>query len=499
MIYGVTVGPIVETLSRGKKTAEIWAASYIFSYLMKNIAKSLYEKKAKFIIPYVEGNFEEKDGGIGMYHDRLVFEWDMSIDEVEKIIEKEKENLGGLIAKAIKEDEQKVKEYIKKYIKTYIAAKEKSDSPIIEMYEILDNLEYNEEVYDYEDYIDRFLIRENIINSSLVKKTGKKGFHSIPEIASAASGKNYGYMEDDSDYYKKLNNELGEDFKQVYKYIAIVHADGDNLGKVVKNLKLDGEKKYENEVSKALFNFGEKSKEVLDKYGCDTIFIGGDDLLFFSPVIMKVNDKNKTIFDLLDGLKDIYEKEFEFYNKNVSKDNKTTLSFGISINYYKFPLNEALNLSRNALFGKAKEIKNAVNITMRKHSGQTFDLRVRFDDERYKVFKNLLKDVLFDKSDIPFSVHYKLNEIKELINLIDSYDAFFENYFNEDIHKEKFKKGLEEIKKLIELTDMKEKKRIEKLHKEKKDGKKVSEELRPDKLKFVFPAVSVIKLLKGRK
>jgi CRISPR-associated protein Cmr2 len=495
MIYGITIGPIVPTIQKAKKTAEIWAASYIFSYLMKNIAKGLYNNKVKFIVPYIDGTFEEKDGGIGMYHDRLIFESNLNFEKIEEIINEEKDNLAKYIAKAIKYDENEVKKFIRKYIKTYIAAKENSENPILEMYSILDNLEYNEEIYEYKDYIDKFLIRENIVNSSFVKSINKKGFRSIPQIASSASGKDYGYFDEknnkyneDEDYYTKLQNELEDDFKQVYKYIAVIHADGDNLGNVVKSLKLD-EKKYDNKVSKALFNFGKNAKKILDKYSCDTIFIGGDDLLFFAPVIMKVNDNGKktekTILDLLDELKKIYEKEFEFYNKN--NQNKTTLSFGVSISYYKYPLTEALNLSRTALFDKAKKLRNAVNISIRKHSGQSFDLRVKFDDKRYEIFKELLRGVLYNKIDIPFSLHYKLNELKDLINLIDNYDSFFENYFNEDIHKNKFKEGLEKIKELIELTPNQN-------NKQDKDDKNEF-----GKLEFVYPAVSMIKLLKGRK
>ena len=466
MYYGITIGPIIKTLNKAQKTVEIWAASYMFSKIMKDIAYKLKEKNVKFIVPLVEGEYKEKDGGIGMYHDRLIFESDLSFEEVDKIVVEVKSEIAKGIAKAINKDFKKVNNYIQKYIKTYIASLEKCENPILEMYEILDNLEYNEEIYEYKDYLDRFLIRENILKSDLRKKSGRSSFDSIPEIASGISLKN---IEDDSDYYAKLQKELGNNFKQVYKYIAIVHADGDKLGEVVKSVKTT----ENNPVSKALFEFGKKSKKALDDYSCNTIFIGGDDLLFFAPITMKVDNENKNVFDLLEKLKGIYETAFEFYNKTAEE--KTTLSFGVSITYYKFPLSEALNLSRDALFAKAKTKRNAVAVSVRKHSGQMNELLLSFDDGRYDLFKNLLNQILNDEIDLPFSIHYKLKTMEDVLNLLDNFDAFFDNYFNEDIHKEKFAKGLEIIKKIIE---------------------KSPKEKRMD---VAFASVNIVKLLKGRK
>jgi len=471
MYYGITIGPIVETISKAQKTIEIWAASYIFSKMMKKIAYELKKQNVKFIIPFVNGEYQENDSGIGMYHDRIIFESDnLSIDKVNEIITNIKSEFAKDIASTLKEDEKKVNNYFQKYIKTYVVEVENCQNPILDIYQILDNIEYNNEIYEYEDFIDRFFIRDNILKSNLKKKSGVKGFDSIPQIASKETNIDLGYMDDDSDYYKELQNRLKDNFKQVYKYIAIVHADGDRLGNVVKKSIKDFS--GDNPVSKALFEFGEKSKKLLKKYSCNTIFIGGDDLLFFAPVVMKVDEEDRTIFDLLDELRDVYNDAFEFYNKNAKE--KTTLSFGVSITYYKFPLSEALNLSRNALFGKAKNKRNAVAISVRKHSGQMNELVLSFDDKRYDLFKNMLKDILNDNADLPFSIHYKLKDLEELLELIDNFDSFFDNYFNEDIHKNKFKKGLNYIKSIIENSPN-------------------------NRLEVAFPATNIIKLLKGKK
>lgn len=41
---GLTIGPIVETIGNAKQTGELWASSYLFSYIMKNIIKTLIVK-----------------------------------------------------------------------------------------------------------------------------------------------------------------------------------------------------------------------------------------------------------------------------------------------------------------------------------------------------------------------------------------------------------------------------------------------------------------------
>ncbi|CAA6823139.1 MAG: Unknown protein, partial [uncultured Sulfurovum sp.] len=37
----LTIGPIVDTLSLGRKTSEVWMASYLFSSFMKNSIRKI--------------------------------------------------------------------------------------------------------------------------------------------------------------------------------------------------------------------------------------------------------------------------------------------------------------------------------------------------------------------------------------------------------------------------------------------------------------------------
>jgi len=427
--YGLTIGPIVNTLSLARKTAEIWMASYMFSYMMKNIAKKLYEEKVEFIIPYIDStSFEINDEGIGMYHDRIIFRSDdFSLEKLDEIIKGVKKEFATIISEVIKKDKEDIYEFFKDYVYVYTFKSEKEyQNPILETYPILDNLEHHHNIYRYKTYIQEFLFRDKILQTSLAKSTKKTSFPSIMQIAA----KDFALSNKEDDYSKI---EKRDDFKQVYKYIAIVHADGDNLGKVVKDDK---------DISKKLFEFAKKAKNTL-KGKAETLFIGGDDLLFFAPVI----SKNGTIFDLIEKLRKDY--------RDALNDKRTTLSFGVSITYYKYPLYEALSLSRDALFNKAKKTNNKNNlaISVRKHSGQSFESVMEFDSEIYRNFKNLLENVLESKIEIPHSIHHKLDSMKELIKEIETnqIDDMFENYFNEEDHQGQFKEGLNEIKELLKL------------------------------------------------
>jgi len=449
----MTIGPIVETISLARKTSEIWAASYLFSYLMKNIINELRQKDGvTFLIPFTQNDtlFEEKDDGIGKFHDRFILKSKtLTLDEVERVIEKHKDNLSRIIAKSIEPNEKIVRKYIFEYLQTYLIYTDKEfEHPILEISELLDSIELHTPlITSASEPLRQFLYRDVVLNSDLTKKSfGKRqSFKSIPAIAA---------QEDGDDI------EQNEKFKNAYRYIAIVHADGDNLSKLIKS------KKDSSKISESLFKFDEKTVETLNSFGAQTIFVDGDDLLFFAPVL---HEDGRTIFDLVDALSHNYKSEV---------GSESTLSFGISITYYKYPLYEALSKSRNALFGVAKHYngKNAVAVSCQKHSGQSFQFCIGKDEKGYETFTTLLHDVLNETIELPHAVHHKLSKLRYLIKEsdVDRLDNIFENFFNEDIHKKEFKAGLNALESLYESIGVDEKSQ-----------------------KKIFSMLSVIKLLRG--
>ena len=447
----LTIGPIVDTITLGRKTSEIWMASYLFSSFMKNSIKKIKALDGvEFVIPYVDDDaiFEEQDNGVGMFHDRFIFKSvDVSLERVEQILQEEKDALSSMIATSIKKDEQKVKAFFDQYFQTYLfETTQVFDDPINEISKIMDSVELHTPPLECEeDYMRLFLNRDIILGSDLAKVSfGKKpSFDSIEAIAS-----------------QELDEEMTS-ATNAHKYIAIIYADGDNLGSYIKR------QNNVTQVSKRLFEFDKKASQSIKKYGALPIFIGGDDLIIFAPVI----NGEQTVFDLLNALSEDY--------KNALDTNESTLSFGVSLTYYKYPLYEALARSRDALFGVAKEHsgKNSIALSAQKHSGQSFDFCVGKESEEYAKFLELVKSILVNESELPHAIHHKLKSYEKLFESIDfekSLEHTFENLFNEDLHKSKFEEGLKEIRDLMLVLG---------------NSKEAQEQL--------FSMLSTIKLLRG--
>ena len=65
----INIGPILQTFSMVRKPRELWAASYMFSYLMKFIIEELAKSGYEIISPAKLS--PEADKTIGLYPDRV--------------------------------------------------------------------------------------------------------------------------------------------------------------------------------------------------------------------------------------------------------------------------------------------------------------------------------------------------------------------------------------------------------------------------------------------
>ncbi|QCI28747.1 type III-B CRISPR-associated protein Cas10/Cmr2 [Caminibacter pacificus] len=422
---GITIGPIYKTLLKARKTKELWAASYIFSFIMREIAKRFKDKK--FILPYVADEvFEIKN--VGLFNDRMIFE----VDGVEE------EDINKAIDEAIKKLSEMTgidRDYLKEYIQIeYVIENVDNGNLVDEMYKYLDTKELFFQTPTKDKFKDFF---KNVNNTKLAKFAfGRKhnSFTSLLEIALADvidddlreivrqnDEKDINIFEDE-DLNKKYN------FQDYHKYVAIVQVDGDNMGKVNKLLDNASIEDYE-KLSKDLFYFVKQALNRIKDFGGFVVYAGGDDLLFFAPI----KNRDKNILDLAFELDEIYQENMKSWNDRL-ENTKTTLSFGINISYYKFPMYEALKNAQNLLFNKAKKTKNAIAIDVIKHSGQVFNAVIK--KENVETIKALLNnDFKFDTSII-----YKIDTYKkvlELLNEKDRFEAFFKNYFNENYSKNK--------------------------------------------------------------
>ena len=383
----LTIGPIYKTLKNAKKPKELFASSYIFSYIMKNIIKEF--KDRTFITPYIkdESIFDE-NSPVGLFHDRFIFESiDGDLSKLEMIII----NVCNDIASQLRLEHHQVKEYLQ--IHYFEKELDNSKNPILELTPYLDTKELFFQISQDETFA-----------KSLRRKKG------------------------DDDNFLTAGKNIIDDLKKLShnNYYCVVHADGDNMSKAIED-----KNKIEN-VSKNLFEYCKESNKLIKDFGGQTIYAGGDDLLFFAPVLNK--DQNKTIFELCEKISNIFN----------TKIPSATLSFGISINYVKFPLYEAVENSRELLFAKAKnDQRNNIAFNVTKHSGQSFETIINKSNkevyDNFLVFTSNIKGGE-DMDNFLHSIHHKIDTYKTTINLIannkEKLQNFFDNYFNESIHKE---------------------------------------------------------------
>lgn len=477
---GLTIGPIFKTINYAKQTGELWGSSYVFSYLMKNIIREL-EKciMDRFIVPYV-GNEDifKNPTGVGLFHDRFIFKSNEGdFEKVRNAVEKVK---GDFTAELLQElnsintcaiDENKLKEYIDSYFKIFFLEvevnpndeNEKDRNIILKVSKYLDAVELKEQFIDKEDvnYLFRLLANEKIKHSFLAKDAYgeyKDYYPSLLNIALSELGIDKLPREDSEvkEYIKE--NYDGVSLKKAHEYVALVQADGDSIGKVIRNIELDNEDKFKNyrKFSKCLLNYAQEAYEKIQSYGGFTVFAGGDDLLFIAPIINRNKDEN--IFTLIDDLSKCFNEKLKEYNRE-----KPTTSFGISIIHHKYPLYFAIEESRN-LLGQAKNFsvkkngkcqeKNAIAFKVIKSSGESFETVLGKEVDSYEKFRNILDRVFQSAKDTELekylkSVHIKLWNDKVIINKIGNNKEllknYFDNNFNETFHNDT------EIKEYIKL------------------------------------------------
>ncbi len=501
----LTIGPIYKTLQSVKSTKAIWAASYMFSYFMKEIIKKANLNREHVILPYYEQNDLDAIYGVGLFPDRLIVKGE--IPELHAIIE----DVIKAFAKKVNKDihaanENDVISYLKEYIRIYHLRTELDAKAniIAEISKLLDTAELKQPVIREadKDFLKRFFEETyyNFLVTSEFDITNRR-FPSTIEIANAAlketdlnafnqhvstlirSAKNK--SEDETDNQQAFIDAIKKDpvFKDSYrnyqKYITVVQADGDNIGAFITQLyKKPNPEKLIKRFSKNLLQFSKESVELIKNYKGSPIYAGGDDLLFMAPVAHTIKDNNevyikKSILTLINEIDEIFHKYFTDYVEDgfdfksiiENSGKKPGMSYGVSISYYKFPLNEALAEGVNQLFYKAKQTlkKDAVSYAVLKHSGQYFGTTFHKKEPSYTAYTKLLEQPVKDGEYIQ-GVAYKLEPQQSVlysIGLVDDkgtmdamFDNFFKNNFNESIHTRKVKGQTELIPFLDQLKQL---------------------------------------------
>lgn len=372
--YGMTVGPIVETISATSKPAGLWMASYFFSTVTRDLCARFSEEPGVTIVsPYFSKEDGGKRDGIGRYNDRIILQveedGDFSFEEkLQGIIEDVKTEKGKTIAACndmAPQDE--IVEYIKKYVYVqYICISESGIENNNVLASVSSKLDALELMQPTPAQFDRQYLQEILVDNKKIKEYDE--FSGAERFLTSDDGQ----VKDILDIAECRERHSDLKFRN---YFAIVYADGDHMGTVVKRLAKDDLKQSidaQRDFSKKCLDYTAGSAELIARFGGAPVYAGGDDLLFMAPLVGK---EGKSVFQLCDEIStqfnDIFRKE-----RNELKENGPSLSFGISINYHKFPLYEAVDDARRLLFAEAKgggqkRIYNSLAVRLRKASGQS--------------------------------------------------------------------------------------------------------------------------------
>ncbi len=483
----LTIGPIHKTLQSVKSTKAIWAASYMFSYLMKEFIKKAKLKKGDYVIlPQHKPDDLTSVNYVGLFPDRLIVKGE--IPNLQNIIIQVKEEFAQNVAQDIFKKQKDIIQYFSEFLNFNFIEVDLSENAnvIFAVTPLLDTAEIKQPVLSHpeNDFLNDFLERKyyNFLITNEFDKYNRR-FPSTIEIASAEfkeiNEPKYNHYvnllfkgekdEDKTDNQQNFIDQIKKDpkFKLIHrnyqKYIAVVQADGDNIGFFIEQLykEVDPED-HVKRFSSNLMEFSKKSVELIKNYQGTPVYAGGDDLLFMAPVAHSaINDETKvyikkSILTLIDEIDKVFRRLFTDYNEDgfnfkeiIQKlSKKPSMSYGISVSYYKFPLNEALAEGVRLLFDTAKKTcnKNAVSYAVLKHSGQYFGTTFNKNEPSYTSYKELIKQQVQD-ADYIHRVVYKLEPLQSVFLGIgfeaddkernEKFDNFFVNNFNESIHLQK--------------------------------------------------------------
>lgn len=467
---GITIGPIFKTIGEAISPAGLWFGSYFFSTVTKKLCEKLVEiPTVKIFSPFYDSNSNQnpQEDGIGRYHDRIL----LSVDG-NTVTE---EALQNIISEAKKEMAEKFglfnakdfSVFVDKYLRIdFVIFNEETINEIIGksgkdgnniaiiLNDALDALELmaagkgrtdmnlfasffagqkgNRNIYIKESK----LFTDTRPNSQLVIKhpDDSSDLKSIEDIALSRKKEENSSEEIPDGGVTPTRSE----------YYAVVNSDGDKVGTLLKALCKDVDISQQsdriNSFSKACLDYAGEAAKLVGKYGGMTIYAGGDDLLFIAPV--------HSLFSLCSELDEMFKKTLKKGLEEVDLPDDSinvSLSFGVAVQYVKYPLYEALERARVQLY-KAKEScskrpngseisgGNRLGIELVKHSGKTVQLMV--ENEKLEMIDNLINYRATTNDQALESVLYNLQDTEIIFKLL--FEKTAQNEFDFQKYKTRF-------------------------------------------------------------
>ena len=424
----ITISPIYKTMGMTSTPCGLWTASYIFSYFAKTLCEKIAGKvgNESIISPYFDGTKTLRDG-VGLYHDRIIFKaGPVNIEEMNNIIDSAK----AKISEVFFPGDYDAQFFLTGYLQASAISFDAEDGNcILASGEMLSAFELEQmfNPVETENHILSFFdARASLVDGNEAKTKNENikiwakehldewqlwhaGKNRIKDLKSIASG----------------GVSLDKQLKK-HQYYAVIQSDGDNMGTLIEKLNSDEDIR---KLSKTCLDFAEEAARAIHSYGGVTIYAGGDDLLLLAPV---ENEKGQNIFHLTTDLEDLFSGKFHDYSATP------TLSFGIFICYYKFPLYEAFDSAYKLLFYRAKKTanKNSIAVNFQKHSGRSFGLLIeKTADDGWRIkLKDLISLAITgmkkNTGELLSSVPIKLKTFEALFSKALEDDLLLENAFN---------------------------------------------------------------------
>lgn len=464
----ICIGPVYKTISSVSKTRELWAASFTFSLLSKGIVEAALDKDDSCLVsPYYINEDNSKDSsnsenendlpGVGIYPELIFLQCSekLNIDNWEEI----KDAAIAHLSTNTGIDTQFLKAYFQIYAIQYEVSE--SENPILKGGSYLNSYKLQQQWQLIEPANDLVTFFRNVNNKSTEKfltkfynqkdVIGQVRFESLIEIATRPLRdknlalykdlvKQYCYTDKEidnksSDFVSELQNDINEEenkpFKNYHKYVAFVYADGDRIGKYLRYSSAENYRSFSEKMS----SWGLGAATKITNYQGVPIYVGGDDLLFVCPVV-GIDQQN--ILDLCYEINQDFKSEFqhEVVKDEEGKQIIPSLSFGVSISYYKFPMSEAIKQASNLMY-QAKKDRNAIALSLLKHSGTELTAQLKLDQHNkiFTTFNDLSKSFT-DKQHFINSIIYHFKDNKPVYQLIAKQPNKVLNYLNNNFEDE---------------------------------------------------------------
>ena len=453
---GITIGPIFKTIGEAISPAGLWFGSYFFSTVTKKLCEKLVEiPNVKIFSPFYNSNSNQnpQEDGIGRYHDRILFSVDgntVTEEKLQKIISAVKKEMAGKFGKF---NSGQIENFINNYLRidfvilneeTMNRKSEKDGNNIaIILNDALDALELmaaGKGRTDMNLFAPFFAGQKG--NRNIYIKKSKLFTDTKPNsqlvIKHPDRDSDLKAIEDIALSRKKEENSSeevpdGEVAPTRSEYYAVVNSDGDKVGTLLKALCKDLEISKQSEriniFSRACLDYAGEAAKLVGKYGGMTIYAGGDDLLFIAPV--------HSLLSLCSELDEMFKKTLKKGLEEVDLPDDSinvSLSFGVAVQYVKYPLYEALERARVQLYKAKESCGNRLGIELVKHSGKTVQLMI--ENEKLDVIDGLIKYRATTNDQALESVLYNLQDTEIIFRLL--FEKTGQNIFNFQEYKMRF-------------------------------------------------------------